>query len=52
MEKKFLESFKVFLAFPEKWFVFFDQIWHYKALSQYSMAQKIFRVLVDFKTNL
>ena len=34
-------------------FVFADQIWHYKALNQYFMAQKIrFRLLVDFKTNL
>ena len=43
-----------FASFPQKnGFVFFEQIWHYKALNQYSMAQRIrFRLLTDFKTNL
>ena len=31
----------VCLAFQKNGFVFADQSWHYKALNQYSMAQKI-----------
>ena len=34
-------------------FVFLNQIWHFKALNQYLVAQNIrFRLLTDFKTNL
>ena len=34
-------------------FVFVNQIWHFKALNQYYIAQKIwFRMMKDFKTNL
>ena len=34
-------------------FAFVNQIWHFKALSQYSVANKIrFRLLTAFKTNL
>ena len=34
-------------------FVFIEQIWHNKALNQYSIAQKTgFMLLTDFKTNL
>ena len=34
-------------------FVFVNQIWHFKASNQHSLAQKIrFRLLTDFKTNL
>ena len=34
-------------------FEFVEQIWHYKALNQYSIAKKIsFMLLADFKTNL
>ena len=39
--------------FHKNSFVFMNQIWHYKALNQYSIAQNIrFRLLTDFKTNL
>ena len=38
---------------PENHFIFVDQIWHYKALNQYSIAKNIpFMFLTDFKTNL
>ena len=48
-----MKTFKVFLAFPEKWFVFFDQIMHPKALNQYLMTEKIrIRFLTYLKTNL
>ena len=37
----------------KKGFAFVDQIWHYKDLNQYPMAQKIrFTLFIDFKTNL
>ena len=53
MGGKFLESFKVCPAFPEKWFYILDQIWHYELLNQYSMAHKIrFRPLTDLEINL
>ena len=52
MGKKFLESFKVNLTFPENGFAFVEQIWHFQALHQYSITQNIrFRPLADFKTN-
>ena len=43
-----------FPSFSQKnGFVFVNQFWHFKALNQYSVAQKIqFRLLKDFKTNL
>ena len=48
-----MESFNVSLTFLKKWFAFVNQIWHFKALNQYSMAQKIwFGLLTDFKTSL
>ena len=51
MGRKFLESFKVSLALPEKWFCICWPICHYKNLNQYSLAHKIqFRLLIDFKT--
>ena len=41
------------LLFQKNGFVFVNQIWHFKALNQYSVAQKIrFKLLPDFKTNL
>ena len=44
MGRNLLENFKVSLVYPD-WvlpsFVFVEQIWHYKAMYQYSIAQKI-----------
>ena len=52
MGKKFIESFKVNLTFPENGFAFVEQIWHFQALHQYSITQNIrFRPLADFQTN-
>ena len=51
--RRFLKSFNVCLAFPEKWFVFLNQIWPFKALNQDSATHKIrFRLLTNFKANL
>ena len=48
--KKYLESFKVCLIFPEKLFCIHSTIWHFRALYQYSMSQKNwFRTSTDFK---
>ena len=44
MGRNLLENFKVSLVYPD-WvlpsFVFVEQIWYYKAMYQYSIAQKI-----------
>ena len=48
--KKYLESFKVCLIFPEKRFCIHSTIWHFRALYQYSVSQKNwFRTSTDFK---
>ena len=50
---KFLEIFKVASFSQKNDFVFFGQIWHCKALNQYSMALRIgFRLLTNLKTSL
>ena len=49
MGRKSLDSFEAFLTLPEKGFAFVNQIWHYKALNQYSMAQKIRFMLFEDK---
>ena len=51
--RELLKNWKACLPFLENSFVFVHQMWHYKALNQYSMAQKIrFRLLTNFKRNL
>ena len=50
--RKFLESIKFALLSQKHSFVFVKEIWHSKALNQYSIGQKIrFRVLRVLKAN-
>ena len=50
---KFLKCFMVCSISQKNGFVFVNQIWHYKALNQYFMAQKVgFWLLMNFRTNL
>ena len=48
--RKFLKSSELFLAFPTKWICIRQPNLHCKALTQYSITQKIrFRLLRDFR---